>query len=143
MRRRSDLVAILLNPSQEGGTLSKSRVELARKHLGFSSAIIANLCATPTKNSKELSLNAGSSDPWLEGRSTISDLVSRADGVLLAYGTSPLSGKARVHHRAQLDWLHSFIHGTRTRLFHAWKPSDTCLPMAPICSWSSRGGARA
>lgn len=43
--------------------------------------------------------------PWLESRAAISAGLAACNGVVLGYGVSEPTGAARLHYRAQIDWL--------------------------------------
>jgi hypothetical protein len=103
------LTAVLLNPPTGEGRLSKTRVALAAQVLSYADVSIANLCGVASADSRSLSRVACREADWLAQREILLDQLSKAEGVLLAYGNSLLSGGARKYHRDQIDWLDHYL----------------------------------
>jgi len=102
-------VAVLSNPPTTSGARTLARVELARELLGFESSAIVNLFPLPTFRSGEIARAGKDSSTWLAGRFAIDAALRSADGVLLAYGSTPPSGPARLHFQSQVSWMHTVM----------------------------------
>ncbi len=112
----TSLLVILSNPPTTSGLRTLQRVELARKTLGFTSVATANVFSIPTYRTSGVSAVGASETGWLAARPGLSDALSVADAVVLAYGCHEPSGTARQHFRDQLSWLEAEIenHGVST-----------------------------
>lgn len=100
------LLAIGANPpAQTSGERTLARIAQARDLLGFQQVRIANLFALPSYRTSGLSELGSVAEGWLQARLQLEDEVSKADGILLAYGKSEPTGPARMHFRDQVSWL--------------------------------------
>ena len=102
---KSRLLCVLANPPVSSGLRTTRRVELARGALQFDDVAIANLFAIASLSSNDITTLGADGDAWLSARGTLATEVAASSAVLLAYGTTEPAGSARIHHRAQLDWL--------------------------------------
>lgn len=102
---RINLLTVLSNPATTSGIRTLSRVEAARKVLGFQTVAAENLFALATHSSRDISVAGVDASGWLLARSNLAQSLSIADAVVLAFGCSGPSGPALAHYRAQLDWL--------------------------------------
>lgn len=107
------LGALLLNPPTGPGTLTIGRVRLAAGVVGAAEVGVANMLSTPTRCSKGITEVGASEAGWLEARPAIVSLLEESDDVLLAWGTSPLTGPARIHLRAQIAWVRDTLATSR------------------------------
>lgn len=110
--RGGRLLAVLTNPPLTSGLRTLGRLELARAALGFDTVQVANLFATATHATGEISVIGRESDGWHQARTSLSAALEECGAVLLAYGTQAPNGQARAHFRDQINWLSAEI-GTR------------------------------
>lgn len=106
---REELLAILANPPLTQGTRTLRRVELAAALLGYERAHVVNLFALPSHATGEIAVLGAEEHGWLSARELLKPSLESAHGVLLAYGTTPPVGAARLHYRRQVEWLHGLI----------------------------------
>lgn len=99
------LVAILANPPVTDGMRTLRRVELAAELLGFTDVGTANLFALPSHATGAIAELGVTEMGWLQARPNLTASINSAEGVLLAYGTTPPAGKARLHFHQQVLWL--------------------------------------
>ena len=99
------LLAILATPPETSGERTLQRLELARQILGFDFVRVVNVLNVPTFRTNGMSTAGKDVRPWLESRVLISAGLAECDGVVLGYGVSEPTGPARLHYRAQIDWL--------------------------------------
>lgn len=96
-------------PSQTSGKRTLNRVEQARDILGFEEARLVNLFGGSSYRSGDVSVLGVEPAGWLAARGDLEAGLSSASAVLLAYGTNPPTGPARLHFRGQVDWLEGRI----------------------------------
>jgi hypothetical protein len=99
------LTAILLNPPTGTGARTISHLRHAQRSLNCSSLAVGNLVQIPTAGMQDLSKAAARLESWLEARESLTRLLCGADNILYAWGVSPLRGPARLHLRAQIEWV--------------------------------------
>lgn len=121
---RSALVAVLANPPLTDGQRTLRRVELAAQLLGFSDYEVANLFAVPSHATGAIAVLGIEEKGWLEARLSLQDRLATAQGVLLAYGASAPTGRARAHFRQQVEWL------------------DRCIASLDLPAWQVGDGPR-
>ena len=117
----SALVAVLANPPLTDGRRTLRRVELAARLLGFPEVGVANLFAVPSRATGAIAELGIEEKGWLEARSPLEGQLATARGVLLAYGASAPTGRARTHFRHQVEWLH---HRIAMLNLPAWQVGD-------------------
>lgn len=106
MASRGTLLAVASNPPLgTSGLRTTRRIEQAQAALGFGESVVVNLFSLATYRSGEIAEAGATEAGWLAARPPVEDELGRADGVLLAYGTSAPAGAARLHFRGQVDWL--------------------------------------
>lgn len=103
------LVCVLANPPVTSGARTMARIDLARATMGFESAGVVNLFSLPSRSTKEISVLGATREGWQEARLMLGRELDRASAVLLAYGSAEPTGRARGHHRDQVDWLRQQI----------------------------------
>jgi hypothetical protein len=99
------LFVILTNPPLSDGKRTLNRVALAAELLGFDEFVVANLFALPSQSSVAIRKLGMSGEGWAAAREPLEAGLAVAGGVLLAYGTTPPAGPARLHFRDQVAWL--------------------------------------
>lgn len=115
------LLAICSTPPLTSGIRTFNRLSMAREILGFGRLEVANIFALATRSSSEISDLGKEFSTWLQSRAPIEAGVLRADGVILAYGTTPPVGPARMHWRKQVEWLQRLVAETEVPV---WTVSD-------------------
>lgn len=99
------LVAVLANPPLTSGVRTLGRVRLAAELLGFTDVEVANLFSLPSHATRDIDVLGAAEDGWIKARPTLDGELTRAGGVLLAYGADTPSGPARFHFRNQVAWV--------------------------------------
>ncbi|GAB3615902.1 hypothetical protein GCM10027416_04590 [Okibacterium endophyticum] len=100
------MLVVLSNPPLgTTGQRTLGRVATAGRLINAKEIDIANLFSIATYRTSGVSLAGAEAEGWVAARSSIEEGLDRATDVLLAYGTQEPSGKARHHHRAQVEWL--------------------------------------
>ena len=146
---QSRLLAILANPPLTGGTRTLRRVNQVAQGLGYAEVDVANLFAIPSRTTGDIEHLGVEEAGWVAARPDISDRLTAATAVLLAYGTTAPTGAARNHFHTQVDWLHHLLaeaelpvwwigdgprHPSRwQRWTHRFHP-DLVFPAALACS---------
>lgn len=120
----SILLAVLANPPLTDGQRTLHRVELAAQLLGFSHFEVANLFAVPSHATGAIAVLGIEEQGWLEARPSLERRLATAQGVLLAYGASAPTGRARAHFRQQVEWL------------------DRCIARLDLPAWHVGDGPR-
>jgi hypothetical protein len=112
------LVAILHSKPVGSGSITRRRVESARKSLSCRSASIANIYDAQLGSSADLS-GATDFEAWHRARLDIGNQLSvpGTSDVLLGYGVQPPSGAHLVHYREQIRWLESIMAETGLRVW--------------------------
>jgi len=105
------LVAVLSNPPVTDGQRTFRRVELACSILGFDAHRVVNMFAHPSHATGELDRLGAEVSGWVEARPDIAAALDTGGGVLLGYGSTSPAGIARLHFRAQVDWLADQLSG--------------------------------
>lgn len=121
VRAKQLLLAVCSTPPLTSGTRTLNRLSMAQGILGFGRLEIANIFAVPTQSSGQIAALGKESSTWLKSRHHLEAGLSRANGVMLAYGTTPPSGPARLHWRSQVEWLHGLVEDLD---FPVWTVSD-------------------
>lgn len=117
MGNAAHLVAILHSLPAGTGARTTSRIEIARRALGCSSAAIANLY--PARLADVNAIGESDNDVWALGREEIHREIKRADttDVILGFGVQEPSGDARRSFRSQLQWLASALESSNARVW--------------------------
>ena len=118
---RGRLIAILANPPLHPNTITERRISWAADFLRFDSFEIANMFPLASKSVLDIAAIGEDHETWLRGRKSLMSALTRADAVLLGYGCQEPTGKARVHHRDQANWLRNVI---RERGLVTWMLGD-------------------
>ena len=84
-----------------------SRVKLATETLGCDSYTVANVFATPVRDTVQLARIGSTADGWIKARGYLEACVNQPEitDALLAFGVVPPTGSARLHFNNQADWL--------------------------------------
>lgn len=101
----STLVIVAATLPHTSGQRTRRRCQLACEILGADRLIIANLLNQQTSDVTQLSIVGREAGPWLASRPMLSGALAQADQILLAYGLSEPTGKAKSHWRRQKAWL--------------------------------------
>lgn len=103
----TQLTAILLNPpaGPQLGHITKRNLEELHHCLPIDEILTVNLCDAASKDLPGLSQAGIRIDSWRQHRGVIARAVASADLLLFAWGLGGLSGPARAHFEAQVDWL--------------------------------------
>lgn len=99
------LVAVLLNPPEGNGERTNARLRVARDALRCDVVEVVNLYPRASKGLTELGQRAHRSQDWLQHREMIAMALQRGDEVLLGWGVSLPSGRARALMIAQVRWV--------------------------------------
>lgn len=92
-------------PARTSGLRTLNRLQQARGILGFEDVRLANLFSLASYQSGELSQLGAEPQGWIDARAPLEVELDESAAVLLAYGTQPPSGQARLHFREQVGWL--------------------------------------
>jgi hypothetical protein len=104
--RGRTLLAVLANPPlTTSGQRTRDRVALAAQIIGCEEVVVGNLFSLPSKDVTAIGRLGARSDLWCNARADLVDQLSRADDVLLGWGCTEPAGRARSHHRSQIEWL--------------------------------------
>ena len=103
------LLAICLNPPTASGQRTRARVQMAGRALGYAQVEIANLFAYPTRNALQISEAGADEVGWRIAQHELTNTLTSADAVLLAYGVQPPRGPARAYFVAQVAWLEHML----------------------------------
>lgn len=104
------LVAVCSTPPITKGLRTLNRLAMAQDILGFNELAVANIFGLPTRSTGDIAHLGINAEPWLNSRFDLEQQIMRADGIVLAYGTSAPSGPARQHWNAQVEWLLSLVY---------------------------------
>jgi hypothetical protein len=108
--KSATLCAVLMNPpSPGGGRLTHSRVKMAADILCCTNYYVTNLIEIATKSTSHPALSKAVEDDWTRSRGRLKEDIFAADVVLLAFGSSRLSGPARRHQQAQERAVESYL----------------------------------
>jgi hypothetical protein len=99
------LLVLLASPPMTSGQRTLSRLAALSKAIPGCSVSAVNLCAMPAADLPSLSVVAAHPAPWLEARERISTALGDCDELMAAWGLCSLTGSARHHRTAQLNWL--------------------------------------
>lgn len=99
------MVAVLSNPPTTSGNRTLARVEQAREILGATRVEVVNLFPLPTYRVTGIADVGTVELDWLAARPVIGRALRNADIAVLAYGTRPPTGPARMLQRDQVTWL--------------------------------------
>lgn len=102
---RGLLVAVCSTPPLTKGIRTLNRLAIAQEILGYRKLAVTNIFGLPTRSTGDIAALGIEQDPWLDSRPDLERKLLRADGVILAYGTSAPTGPARQHWKAQTEWL--------------------------------------
>lgn len=112
------LVAVLHSLPATSGARTRDRVDLARRTLGCSSVVIANLYPAQLAGVTALHSLESAASVWAAGRQEISSaLAGGATDVLLGFGVQTPNGVNRAPYVAQLQWLRGELAGRQVRLW--------------------------
>jgi hypothetical protein len=78
---------------------------LAAKLLGYGGVVIANLLDIPVADTQAMNTAGASPEAWERSQRALAVALREGDAVLAAWGVVPLAGEARLHRRAQIEWL--------------------------------------
>jgi hypothetical protein len=90
---------------------------MAAKILGHDHATITNLFPVPTRSVLDVNNVGTEAKLWEAARPGISEALTEATDVLLAYGCHEPVGQARYHFRNQLEWLRGQVEGSGCALW--------------------------
>jgi len=99
------LLAVLANPTLSTESRSIGRVRLAARILGFEGVRVVNLFALASPSSRDIAVLGQDAAGWESARPSLADGVLDCEGVLMGFGTIPVTGVARHHFGQQLDWF--------------------------------------
>ena len=102
---RGLLVAVCSTPPLTKGLRTLNRLAMAQDILGYKELAVTNIFGLATRSTGDIAHLGIEPDPWLDSRPDLERHVLRADGIVLAYGTSAPTGPARQHWKAQTEWL--------------------------------------
>ena len=113
------LLAVLQSPPLTSGQRTLARVQLAAETLGCDFYTVANVFATPVRDTIQLARVGSEADGWLEARELLETCLERPqlEDALLAYGVVPPTGAARRHFKEQEEWLQDSL---RSRGIRTW-----------------------
>ncbi|MFV9423256.1 hypothetical protein [Microbacterium sp. S1037] len=112
------LVAVLHSLPVTAGARTLDRVDLARRTLGCSTAIVANLYPATLRNVGALHGITANEKVWQTGRSDILNALNgEATDVLLGFGVQLPTGQNRALFKEQLYWLSTEL---ATRELRVW-----------------------
>lgn len=110
----SVLCAVLCSPPLTTGHRTTRHLEVAASLLECEATVICNLFAWPTSDLPEINSVGQQVDGWLEARRQMAVELEKADKVLLGWGISRLAGPARLHQRAQIQWVATLLNTMST-----------------------------
>lgn len=106
---RGLLVAVCSTPPLTKGLRTLNRLAMAQEILDFKELAVTNIFGVATRSTGDIAHLGIDLQPWLDSRCDLEQQILRADGIVLAYGTSAPTGPARQHWKAQVDWLLSLV----------------------------------
>lgn len=106
---RGLLVAICSTPPLTKGLRTLNRLAMAQELLGYKELAVTNIFGVATRATGDIANLGIELQPWLDSRPDLEKHILRADGIVLAYGTSAPTGPARQHWKAQTKWLLSLV----------------------------------
>lgn len=107
--RERALLVVLLNPPTGDGARTLARVDCAKELLGISEVSTVNLFGIATPHSRAISEVGEDVGGWLECRPRLELALAVSTDVVLAYGVSSPTGRARRHFQDQVSWLEALL----------------------------------
>ena len=132
---KKTLLAVLSNPPVTDGKRTLARLQTVSGILGFENVEVANLFSLPSYRTGEISQLGVTEVGWLAARAAISQGLTRADGVLLAYGLGLPVGAARERFRDQVAWLTEQL---GERALPVWQVGDGARHPSRWQRWTCR-----
>lgn len=105
MKTKRVLCAVLASPPTTSGERTRAALRLAAGLLDCDELRIVNLLPVATNDVNAMTRAGVDAYAWRLGRPELLLGLQSSDLVLAAWGVSRLSGPARIHQRAQIDWL--------------------------------------
>ena len=99
------LAAVLASPPTTTGTRTRNKTEAALQVTGNDRLVIANLFQPPAANLPSLTQEGRDPDGWLAARPALERALDDADELLIGWGLDRLTGPARHHRAAQIQWV--------------------------------------
>lgn len=100
---------ILLNPAQQGGERSLTRIQMAASVLGYDEVAVANLFSVPTRDSKGIRVVGQDEKGWVAARANLRRTIATSHEVMVGWGVHRPTGPAGVHFRDQVDYVHHLL----------------------------------
>ena len=101
----SVLCAVVASPPLTSGVRTLKALRLVGELLGVARLEVVNLLDVPTVDVNAMAVVGAEGGPWHSSRPAIKGGLEASDVWLAAWGMSPLTGPARGHRRAQIDWV--------------------------------------
>jgi len=112
------LLAVLANPPlTTSGKRTRDRVALAARFIGCVEITFGNLFPLPSEDVLGIARLGSRPELWFDARVDLAHQLSRADDVLLGWGCTEPAGEARLHHRAQIEWLLTTAESKSTQIW--------------------------
>jgi hypothetical protein len=112
------LCVLLASPPTTSGARTLNAIAVAAQCLQTPQIVTANLLAKPARDLAEMSSIGAQATAWEAARADLHRAVTGGDLLLAAWGLNSLTGPARHHHNAQVEWLlHTAEEAGHT---HAW-----------------------
>ena len=113
---------VLASPPLTSGARTLGRVKTLARTLDLTSWSVTNLFSLATRSVRDISVLGIDSSAWLAARSDLESEVRRSTDLVLAFGVTRPSGRARSHFLDQLEWLATQIEEVQPT---CWSISDS------------------